>query len=63
MKTAKEMVEEIRSSQSVYITYGSADLGIPIKKDDAIADISSMDDETIGEGSWYECDEKGNITE
>ena len=63
MKTAKEMAEEIAASKSEYVTYGDSDLGVPIKKEDAIADILSMDDESIGEGTWYECDADGNITE
>jgi hypothetical protein len=63
MKTAKEMADEIRASGSDYVTYGESDLGIPIKREDAILDIESMDDEMIGEGTWYECDKKGNVTE
>lgn len=63
MKTAKEMAEEIKASKSEYVTYGESDLGTPVKREDAIVDIESMDDEAIGEGTWYECDEEGNITE
>ena len=62
MKTAREMANEISASKSIYVTYGESDLGMPILREDAIEDILSMDDEMIGEGTWYECDEKGNIT-
>ena len=61
MKTAAQMVEEIKNSESAYVTYGYSDLGIPVGKEDAIADIGSMDDEQIGDGIWYECDENGSI--
>lgn len=61
MKTAKQMANEIRSSSSEYVTYGSSDLGIPVERLAAIADVESMDDEMIGEGTWYECDENGNV--
>ena len=63
MKSSKEMVDEIKASSSDYVTYGDSDLGMPIKKEDAIRDIESMDDEVIGEGTWYECDKDGGITE
>lgn len=62
-KTAKQMADEIRASKSAYVTYGEADLGTPIKREDAIADIEAMDDEMIGEGTWAECDEHWNIKE
>lgn len=63
MKTVKQMIEEIQASKSAHITYGDGDLGIPVYREDAIKDILSMEDEQIGEGTWYECDEDGNITE
>ena len=63
MKTAKEMVAEIGASKSAYVTYGESDLGIAVKREDAIADISTMDDEMIGEGTWYECNSKGKVIE
>ena len=63
MKTVKEMAKEIEASASDYVTYGESDLGIPVKRETAIADILSMDDEMIGEGTWLECDENGKITE
>lgn len=62
MKTAKEMAEEIAASKSEYVTYGDSDIGIPIKREEAISDILGMDDEMIGEGTWYECDSEGNLT-
>ena len=63
MKTAKQMSDELRASNSVYVTYGESDLGIPVERERAIRDIEGMDDEIIGEGTWYECDEAGHITE
>ncbi|MHB8915869.1 MAG: hypothetical protein ACYC4K_08670 [Thiobacillus sp.] len=63
MKTVSQIVEEISASSSEYVTYGDSDIGIPVLREDAIADLSSMDDEQIGEGTWYECDEHGNVNE
>jgi hypothetical protein len=59
MKTSKEMAAEIASAGSEYVTYGESDLGIPVKRMDAIADILSLDD--VGEGTWEECDENGEL--
>jgi uncharacterized protein YuzE len=61
MKTVKELLEEIKASKALYITYGDSDLGIPVLREDTLADIASMDDEQIGEGTWFECDEEGEI--
>ena len=61
-QTAKQMADEIRQSDSSYVTYGESDLGIPVLRHNAIADIESMDDEMIGEGTWYECDARGQVT-
>lgn len=61
MKTAKEMAAEIQASKSEYVTYGLSEIGIPVRREDAIADILGMDDELIGEGTWYECEEDGNL--
>ena len=63
MKTSIQMVEEIRASKSEFVTYGESDLGTPVAKQDAIDDISSMDDDMIGDGDWYECDAEGNVNE
>lgn len=66
MKTANDMVKELieaKNSGVLYVTYGESDIGIPVEIDDAIADISAMDDEIIGEGTWYECDDHGNVSE
>lgn len=63
MKTVKELCDEMRASTSDYVTYGEGDLGIPIPRLEAIADIEAMDDEQIGEGTWYECDEDGVVSE
>ena len=63
MKTRKkELIEEISASKSEFVTYGSSDIGMPVKREDAIADISGMDDDMIGDGTWYECDATGNVT-
>jgi hypothetical protein len=43
--------------------YGDGDLGVPVKINDALTDIISMDPETIGEGTWYICDETGKVAE
>jgi hypothetical protein len=61
MKTVAQMVNELKASDSDYVTYGDSDLGIPVKKEDAIADILGMEDIMIGDGTWYECDENGNV--
>jgi hypothetical protein len=63
MKTAKQMADEIRASGSDFVTYGESDLGVPVRRADAISDIEAMDDEMIGAGTWYECDENGTVTE
>jgi len=63
MKTARQMAEEIAASTSDYVTYGESDLGIPVLREDAIAEILCMDDEMIGDGTWYECDEHGIVDE
>lgn len=59
MKTAKQLVEEIRASKSDYVMYGGSD--VVVKKEEAIRDIKSMDDDMIGDGDWCECDENGKI--
>jgi hypothetical protein len=64
MRTAKDMTQELteaKNNGALYVTYGEVDLGTPVKIDNAIADISVMADEMIGEGTWYECDESGNV--
>lgn len=62
MKTAKELIAEMAASKSEYVTYGDSEIGIPIRREDAMEDILKLDDELIGEGDWYECDSEGNIT-
>jgi hypothetical protein len=59
--TVKELIDEIRVCNTEFVTYGESDLGIPVSKEDAIADILSMDDDQIGEGTWFPCDSEGNI--
>jgi hypothetical protein len=61
-KTAKQVADEMRSSTSAYVTYGDSDLGTPFKREDAILDIEGMDDDLIGDGTWYECDSEGKVT-
>jgi hypothetical protein len=64
MKTAAQIVEEMQASDSEYVTYGASELGTPVRREDAIADLANfagMEDELIGDGLWYECDEKGNV--
>ena len=61
MKTKKELLAEIKASKSDWVTYGESDLGTPIKREDAILDITGMEEEMIGLGTWYECDNEGNI--
>lgn len=63
MKTVKEMLTEVSASKSAYITYGDGDLGIAFTKESTLKDIASWEDHQVGAGTWYECDEDGNITE
>ena len=63
MKTVSQLLAEIAASKSKYVTYGASDIGIPVLREDALADIASMDDEQIGDGTWYECDENGAVDE
>jgi hypothetical protein len=51
MKTAHAMADEMRASASEYVTYGVSDLGMPVERLAAIADIEAMDDDLIGEGT------------
>lgn len=46
-----------------YVTYGDGDLGVPVKINDALTDIINMDPESIGDGTWYVCDETGKVAE
>ena len=64
IKTTSEMISEIEKAKSFgvkYITYGDGDLGQAVEIDEAIADISSMEDHQIGEGTWFVCDKNGNV--
>ncbi len=57
-----EMLAGMRASKAEFVTYGNGDLGIPVKRLDAIADIEAMSAEDFsGGGTWYECDADGNI--
>ena len=64
MKTVNQMVQELQDAINegvLFVTYGDSDLGIPVEINEAIKDISSMEDEIIGEGTWYACDENGEV--
>jgi hydrogenase maturation factor len=52
--TKAEMMEGMRKSKAAYVTYG--DDGIVVKREDAIADITEMEDPTEGGdfGTWDE---------
>ena len=63
METKQQLLNEITASESEYVTYGYSDLGLPVKKEDALADIRGMEEVQIGDGAWYECDENGNVDE
>jgi hypothetical protein len=62
-KTVAQMVAELERSTAEYVTYGYSDLGIAVGREDAIADIKMMDDEQIGDGTWYECDAEGRVVD
>lgn len=62
MKNVNQMVQELNEAKAQgvnFVSYGDSDLGMAIEIDDAIADIKGMDDEMIGAGTWYACDESG----
>ena len=61
--TKAQLIDELKNSDAEYVTYGDGDLGIPVLRTDAIRDIESMDDESIGDGTWYECDSEGNLVD
>ncbi len=56
----KTMLQQMRESNSEFVTYGDGDLGMPIERLSAIADIEAMDDENF-QGDWYDCDCEGNV--
>lgn len=58
-KRKAEMLREIGKCPTRYVSYGDGDLGIAIKKADALKDIESIAPESIGEGTWYPCDKDG----
>jgi hypothetical protein len=60
----EKIAEAIRMESLVgadFVTYGDGDLGVAIPIFDAIVDFESMEDDQIGEGTWYVCDKDGNI--
>ena len=56
MTRKEEMIKELEASASDFVTYGEGDLGIAVKKDDAISDIKSRYEDLFGPGTWCECD-------
>lgn len=63
MKTVNEMIQELKAAKNLgvnFVSYGYSDLGMPVDINEAISDIQQMDDELIGEGTWYACDHNGN---
>lgn len=58
--TVEEMVQELQAAKAdgvAFVSYGDGDLGVPIPIDDAIADISQMEDHQIGAGTWCACEQ------
>lgn len=56
-----QMMAEIEACPARFVTYGDGDLGVAVEKNQALADIDSMDPESIGEGTWYPCDKNGKV--
>jgi hypothetical protein len=64
MKTKTTLIQELIAAKNAgvnFVTYGDGDLGMPVEIDDAIEDIKSMDEDMIGDGTWYACDENGEV--
>ena len=64
MKTVNDMLAELALAKLdgvKFVTYGHSDLGVAVPIVDAIKDIASMEDEQIGEGTWFACDEHGEV--
>ncbi|MFZ4525659.1 MAG: hypothetical protein ACOYOE_08950 [Chlorobium sp.] len=64
MKTKAEMIdilEDARQRGVQFVTYGDGDLGVPVAIDEAIKDFEAMEDQQIGEGDWFPCDNAGTI--
>jgi hypothetical protein len=59
MKTVAQMVDELEHSKAEYVTYGDCETSV--RREYAIADIKTMDDDQIGEGDWYECNAEGQV--
>jgi len=57
------MVAELEASSAEYVDYWESRLGVPRRREDAIADIRGMPDEMIGGGTWYGCDSTGKLLE
>ncbi len=64
MKTKAELIDALENArrQGVqFVTYGDGDLGVPVAIDEAIKDFKTMEDQQIGAGDWFPCDEVGTI--
>ena len=64
MKTKAELIdalEDARQQGVQFVTYGDGDLGVPVAIDEAIKDFEVMEDQQIGAGTWFPCDEVGTI--
>ncbi len=55
--TRQKSIDFINQSNARYFTYGleGSDLGTPIAKEEAIADILNMDDDSWADGEVFEC--------
>jgi hypothetical protein len=59
-KTSAQLVAELVEAQKQGASHAFyADIIDPVKIDDLIDDIRSMDDDMIGEGDWCECTADG----
>jgi len=64
MKTKAELIdalEDARQQGVQFVTYGDGDIGVPVAIDEAIKDFEAMEDQQIGAGTWFPCDEAGTI--
>jgi hypothetical protein len=64
MKTKAELIdalEDARQQGVQFVTYGDGDIGVPVAIDEAIKDFEAMEDQQIGAGDWFPCDNAGII--
>lgn len=52
MARKEQMLKEIEASKATFVTYGGDTT--PVKKEVALIDIASMDEDVIGPGDWEE---------